>query len=402
MKKSTASRAPWWMWPVALVVTVAVLAAQGRYLVSGLLLALVLVFFLTVAGLLVWLLAGLARPGRHVSVDGPGAALGALRSGLGAQVARLRLALGQAPWRRPERVMSAATTLICAEVAQLPSGPAAFPAIEVALNPETVRQLDMWMPIEDVAWHWAAAYAREHARLPRVSDAVTVVVVRDPRIPISRAVVRSGFRVPQTPDPAGSARAPLAGPSAFAARGMSAMERITNAQDSAVPAQPEVVIPTREPAPVTDHTVRIPSSPPAPEPTVVIPTREPAPTVVIAAPEQRPSAAALELIPTHPRTGEATAQTPVVVHAPRATIGRAADRDIRLTGSHVSRDHAEIKLLSTGWVVTDRHSTRGTYLNGTPILPGIPHVLQPGNLVEIGRPDRSTPGTSFRIGPLAA
>lgn len=401
---AAASRAPWWAWPGALVAIVAVLATQGRYLVSGLLLAVVMVFGLAMAGLLVWLLAGLALPGRHVSVDGPRAALGSLRSDLGTKARRLRLALGSAPWRRPERVLSATTDLVCAEVAQLPSGPAAFPALEVSLNPETVQLVDSWMPIEDVAWHLAAAYARRHASLPRVSDTVTVVVVRDRHVPISRAVVRSGFRVHENLEAAGLARAALTGPSAFRAEALLNAERLAPQRQAMSPPQPEptVVIPASTVRQDPDHTVLIPGANPQPtvvhrEPTVV----QPEPTVVAPPTEQRPSDC-LVLIPAHPRTGEPTAQTPILVRGPRTTIGRATDRDVRLTGSHVSRDHAEIKLLATGWVVTDRHSTRGTYVNGTPILPGIPHILQPGSLIEIGRPDRNTPGTSFRIGQRAA
>ncbi|MGB8019860.1 MAG: FHA domain-containing protein [Candidatus Nanopelagicales bacterium] len=400
--RSAAHRAPWWAWPGALVAIVALLATQGRYLVSGLLLAVVMVFALAMAGLLVWLLAGLARPGRHVSLDGPRAALRSLRSGLGSTFGRLRLALGSAPWRRPDRVLSATTALVCAEVAQLPSGPAAFPAIEVSLNPETVQRIDAWMPIEDVAWHLAAAYARQHADLPRVSDTVTVVVVRDRQVPVNRAVVRSGFRVPGNPEAAGLARAALAGRSVFRAEGLLDAERMAPQRQAPAPPQPDPTLVIRASAIRQDpeHTVRIPSATARQQPTVVVPPAEPQPTVVVPPAEPRPSDC-LELIPAHPRTGEPTTQTPIVVRAPRTTIGRAADRDVQLTGSHVSRDHAEIKLLATGWVVTDRHSTRGTYVDGTAILPGIPHILQPGSLIEIGRPDRSTPATSFRIGQRA-
>src|SRR5713226_1314548 len=46
------------------------------------------------------------------------------------------------------------------------------------------------------------------------------------------------------------------------------------------------------------------------------------------------------------------------------TIGRRTESDLRVVSSDVSRDHAEIALSGDGYLVRDRSSRYGTYVNG--------------------------------------
>jgi len=64
-------------------------------------------------------------------------------------------------------------------------------------------------------------------------------------------------------------------------------------------------------------------------------------------------------------------------------IGRRETNDLRLAGSEVSRDHAEIVLDSSGtYVLKDRASRYGTYVNGDQVTE---HSLAHGDRIRLGR-----------------
>ena len=64
-------------------------------------------------------------------------------------------------------------------------------------------------------------------------------------------------------------------------------------------------------------------------------------------------------------------------------IGRRETNDLRLAGSEVSRDHAEIVLEPNGtYVLKDRASRYGTYVNGDPVTQ---HPLVHGDRIRLGR-----------------
>jgi len=64
-------------------------------------------------------------------------------------------------------------------------------------------------------------------------------------------------------------------------------------------------------------------------------------------------------------------------------IGRRETNDLRLAGSEVSRDHAEITLESNGtYVLKDRASRYGTYVNGDQVTQ---HPLTHGDRIRLGR-----------------
>jgi serine phosphatase RsbU (regulator of sigma subunit) len=63
-------------------------------------------------------------------------------------------------------------------------------------------------------------------------------------------------------------------------------------------------------------------------------------------------------------------------------IGRRETNDLRLAGSEVSRDHAEIVSGAGGFVVRDRSSRYGTYVNGEPVTE---RPLVHGDRIRLGR-----------------
>jgi sigma-B regulation protein RsbU (phosphoserine phosphatase) len=73
-----------------------------------------------------------------------------------------------------------------------------------------------------------------------------------------------------------------------------------------------------------------------------------------------------------------------VIHIdkPVFSIGRRSGNDLQLVGSDVSRDHAEIALDNNRFLLRDRGSRYGTYVNGEGITE---HELKHGDLVRLGR-----------------
>jgi serine phosphatase RsbU (regulator of sigma subunit) len=63
-------------------------------------------------------------------------------------------------------------------------------------------------------------------------------------------------------------------------------------------------------------------------------------------------------------------------------IGRRTESDLRLVGSDVSREHAEILKQNGEWVLRDKGSRYGTYVNGEAVTE---HRLAHGDRVQFGR-----------------
>ena len=63
-------------------------------------------------------------------------------------------------------------------------------------------------------------------------------------------------------------------------------------------------------------------------------------------------------------------------------IGRRETNDLRLAGSEVSRDHAQIAAQDTAFVIRDRNSRYGTYVNDQPVSE---HTLTHGDRIRLGR-----------------
>ncbi|HHV61846.1 MAG TPA: DUF3662 and FHA domain-containing protein [Firmicutes bacterium] len=63
-------------------------------------------------------------------------------------------------------------------------------------------------------------------------------------------------------------------------------------------------------------------------------------------------------------------------------IGRRKTSDIVLEDPSVSRDHAEVRWEGEGFILIDRDSTNGTFVNGKRVDR---HVLQDGDLIRVGK-----------------
>jgi sigma-B regulation protein RsbU (phosphoserine phosphatase) len=73
----------------------------------------------------------------------------------------------------------------------------------------------------------------------------------------------------------------------------------------------------------------------------------------------------------------------VVVDKSPFAIGRRETNDLRLGGSEVSRDHAELVLDGTRHILRDRGSRFGTFVNGQTVTGD--HALKPGDVIRLGR-----------------
>jgi len=86
----------------------------------------------------------------------------------------------------------------------------------------------------------------------------------------------------------------------------------------------------------------------------------------------------------------------VPIDKPKFTIGRGSGCDLVLDDSEVSRDHAEIAAGEGGWVLRDRQSRHGTYLNGARVTE---QVLAHRDQIECGR---GGPALVFLVGEAEA
>jgi sigma-B regulation protein RsbU (phosphoserine phosphatase) len=72
----------------------------------------------------------------------------------------------------------------------------------------------------------------------------------------------------------------------------------------------------------------------------------------------------------------------VPISKPQFEIGRRETNDLRLAGSEVSRDHAEIARVDNRFVLRDRSSRYGTYVNGEQVTE---RTLVHGDKIRLGR-----------------
>jgi sigma-B regulation protein RsbU (phosphoserine phosphatase) len=82
------------------------------------------------------------------------------------------------------------------------------------------------------------------------------------------------------------------------------------------------------------------------------------------------------------RVIDALQERVVVLDRPRFSIGRHMAADLNFSSVHVSREHAEIVQRDAGFVLRDRASRYGTFVNGERITE---RVLQHGDRIRLGR-----------------
>jgi hypothetical protein len=65
-------------------------------------------------------------------------------------------------------------------------------------------------------------------------------------------------------------------------------------------------------------------------------------------------------------------------------LGRAADNDVVLSSNNVSRYHAQLRWVESGWLLYDLSSTNGTWLDDERLTPGAPALLRGGSRLRLG------------------
>lgn len=65
-----------------------------------------------------------------------------------------------------------------------------------------------------------------------------------------------------------------------------------------------------------------------------------------------------------------------------AHIGRAANNEVRILDTEISRRHAELSCVNGEWSVADLNSSNGTFLNGKPVQRA---ALKNGDQIQVGR-----------------
>jgi len=74
---------------------------------------------------------------------------------------------------------------------------------------------------------------------------------------------------------------------------------------------------------------------------------------------------------------------PVDLSRPVTTLGRRGECHVRLTGTDVSRDHADITEEGGAFVIRDRNSRFGTFVNGEKVTDQ--RALRPGDRIRLGQ-----------------
>jgi pSer/pThr/pTyr-binding forkhead associated (FHA) protein len=70
------------------------------------------------------------------------------------------------------------------------------------------------------------------------------------------------------------------------------------------------------------------------------------------------------------------------LHQDTTTIGRITGNDVVIAELSVSRNHAVLRFVDDHWVLEDRESHNGTFVNGTKI--DLPQALKDGDQLQFG------------------
>jgi len=79
-------------------------------------------------------------------------------------------------------------------------------------------------------------------------------------------------------------------------------------------------------------------------------------------------------------------------------LGRAADNDVVLASKNVSRYHAQLRWVESGWLLYDLNSTNGTWLDDQRLAEGAPALVGGGSRLRFGDYDLAVSETVQRPG----
>ena len=81
------------------------------------------------------------------------------------------------------------------------------------------------------------------------------------------------------------------------------------------------------------------------------------------------------------QVSDTTGKRVVPLDKPLFRIGRRTESDLRVSGMDVSREHAEVEQGGSGWLLRDRGSRCGTFVNNEPVTE---RVLRHGDQIRLG------------------
>ena len=198
--------------------------------------------------------------------------------------------------------------------------------------------------------------------------------------------------------------APAAAPQ-HAARGMrtpAPAQPKPKAASAAYPAAPQPVQPAAArpaPRPAYPGAAARPAAATVQRPAAAVPARpvgsHAAPAPAQAAPAGPSSAELPRIVSERPQSASMPSLTLVRANGTRyrisefpATVGKGSAANVRIGGNTaISRVHAIIKYLGTGFSVEDRASTNGTFINGNALFAGERVALHEGDRLTLGDED---------------
>jgi pSer/pThr/pTyr-binding forkhead associated (FHA) protein len=74
-----------------------------------------------------------------------------------------------------------------------------------------------------------------------------------------------------------------------------------------------------------------------------------------------------------------------IVVGPEFIIGRAPDVQVPIISNTISRNHVKVEILKDTVKITDLRSNNGTYIDGVPMAPDRPMMVQPVNCIKLGQ-----------------
>ncbi len=78
----------------------------------------------------------------------------------------------------------------------------------------------------------------------------------------------------------------------------------------------------------------------------------------------------------------------ITIYKSEFNIGRDQECAIRLTDSLIARLQATIFFENSSWLLRDNHSTNGTWLNDTKLIPGKKYVLHPDDVIDFAHREK--------------